>query len=127
MSDIQDEIKRDSSVNEQVFELLKELKADRPSVFIFRMNSNSLESEGIYPADLLVVDRNISVTDASFVLTESNGKLTVRSIFDCRFKQVVGPGAVEIDGASPKIWGVVTFVIHSLFSHRVAKKRVTFR
>lgn len=125
MRSITCELNQEAKPEEGVFHLLKELKLERPSVFIFRMNSNCLESKGIYASDLLVVDRHISITDASFVLIESNGKLVVRSLSGPQLKKIEGSSSEDIDEENPQIWGVVTFVIHSLFSGGISKKRIT--
>ena len=73
---------------------------------------------GIFPNDLLLVDRSITPKDGQIVIAALNGELTVK-LLSCE------NGKIQLMPANPKfkpiditeglelvIWGVVTLVLH---------------
>jgi DNA polymerase V len=90
------------------------------STFFVRVEGESMIGAGIYPNDILVVDRSLKPGNGKVVIAVVNGELTVK-----RLK--VGKGSLTLLAENVKypsiqiteemnfsIWGVVTNVIHSL-------------
>lgn len=88
------------------------------ATFFVRVSGDSMIEAGIYPQDILVVDRAETVKNGKIVVALYNGAFTVK-----RF--VSGPKGIILQPANPKyapilvseeddfqIWGVVTYVIH---------------
>lgn len=82
---------------------LNELLVRHPAATVFmRIESSRYIRAGIYPGDLLVVDRSLSPEHAAVVVRECEGQF------------VLGPAAGVAEGAV--VCGVVTHVIHTVRS-----------
>ena len=80
---------------------LNRLLIENPeSTFFMRVEGSPIKDAGIHPDDILIVDRGAEAGRDSVVVADVEGKL------------VVLPSTKGID--KNKIWGVVTFVIHSV-------------
>jgi len=94
------------------------------ATFIVRVEGESMTGAGIFPGDLLVVDRSVSPRDGHVVIAAVDGELTVK-----RLKGRVGqwrlvaehPDFAPIElsneeegGATSSIWGVVTNAVRDL-------------
>ena len=90
------------------------------ATFLVRVQGESMVDAGIYPGDILVVDRALEPGDRSVVVVALDGELTVKRI---RRRS----GKVFLEAQNPKyspievppdtslhVWGVVTYVIHAL-------------
>ncbi|MCR5815044.1 MAG: translesion error-prone DNA polymerase V autoproteolytic subunit [Desulfovibrio sp.] len=90
------------------------------ATFFLRASGDSMLGAGIHSGDLLVVDRSAEATHGRIVIAAIEGELTVKRL--CRRQNRVlllpeNPNYPEIDITEREyvfIWGVVTFVIHSL-------------
>jgi DNA polymerase V len=76
---------------------------------------------GIHNGDVVIVDRSLEWRNGSVIIAVLNGEMLIRRIevTEGRRKLLVPEtkklSAIEItDGASFNVWGVVTYVIHSL-------------
>lgn len=90
------------------------------ATFFVRVEGDSMIGAGIFPEDILVVDRSLTPKDGKIVIAVINGELTVKRLKQARNKVVLMP---ENDAFSPieiteemnfSIWGVVTAVVHSV-------------
>ncbi len=99
---------------------LNELCIARPAATYFvRVDGESMIEAGIYPNDLLVVDRSIKAQHGDIVIAGFHGELTVKELElrpqprliprNSEFKAIEIPEGVELD-----IFGVVTNVVRSL-------------
>lgn len=90
------------------------------STFLTRVTGDSMVKVGIFPNDMLIVDRSLSPITGKIVIAVLNGEMTVKrlkkekdKIFLCaendRYSDIE---VTEYDEFS--IWGVVTRVIHNL-------------
>lgn len=90
------------------------------ATFLVRVQGESMVDAGIYPEDILVVDRALEPGDRSVVVVALDGELTVkrmrrrggRVFFEAENPEYP-PIEVSPD-TSLHIWGVVTYVIHAL-------------
>ena len=90
------------------------------ATFIVRARGDSMVGSGIYPGDLLIVDRSIKPQNESIIIAVLDGELSVK-ILRLKNKQVSlsssnknykdVPVSEEMDFT---IWGVCTNVIHNL-------------
>ena len=100
---------------------LNEELIPRPnSTFVVRARGDSMIGSGIYPGDLLIVDRSIKPRNESIIIAVLDGELSVKilrfknkqvnlSSSNKNYKDV--PVSEEMDFT---IWGVCTNVIHNL-------------
>ena len=100
---------------------LNELMIDHPAAtFFVRVAGDSMIGAGIHHDDILVVDRSLDPVHGKVVIAVVNGELTVKRLFRQN-------GTVRLLAENPdyppielaeetacEVWGVVTFVIHSL-------------
>ncbi len=100
---------------------LNELLIRRPSTtFFLRVCGSSMIKAGIFHNDILIVDRSIKPSDGKIIIAAINGELTVKRL--CIEEDKVRLVAendhyrpIEITSDTElHIWGVVTYVIHSL-------------
>ena len=90
------------------------------STFLVRASGDSMINAGIFPDDILIVDRSQKAVDGKVVIAVLNNELTVK-----RFKN--NGKKITLEAENPKykpisveketegyIWGVVTNVIHNL-------------
>jgi len=88
------------------------------ATFFVRVSGNSMKDAGIFPGDILVVDRSIEPVDGKIVIAVLNGELTVKRLKKKGEKVFLVPENsefTEIEVSSNhefSIWGVVTAVIH---------------
>lgn len=112
-SPAQDYIEGSLDLNEQLIK-------HPASTFFLRADGNSMIGAGIYPEDLLVVDRSIEVENNDIVVAIYDGELILK-----RFREL--DGEVWLCAENPEypdllvkneldfhVWGVVTYVIHKL-------------
>lgn len=90
------------------------------ATFFVRVSGNSMINAGIYPGDILIVDRSLEAADKKIVIAVVDGELTVKRL---RHKGNLFFLAPENDAYLPititeemsfEIWGVVTNVIHKV-------------
>ena len=100
---------------------LNELMVQHPAAtFFVRVAGDSMLGAGIHHDDILVVDRSLEPGHGKVVIAVVNGELTVKRLFQQH-------GVVRLLAENPdypplelteetacEIWGVVTFVVHSL-------------
>ncbi len=99
---------------------LNELCIKTPAATYFvRAQGDSMIDAGIFPGDVLVVDRSITAQHGDTVIAEFNGELTVKKLETIPTVRLVPMNKqhapVDIpEEADLEIFGVVTTAIHSL-------------
>ena len=99
---------------------LNELCVKHPAATYFvRAQGDSMTGAGIYPDDVLVVDRSLTAGHGDIVIVALNGELTVKKLETKPVLQLVAMNSnyppVEIpEDTDIEIFGVATNVIHSL-------------
>ncbi len=90
------------------------------ATFFVRVRGDSMTGCGIYPDDILIVDRSLEPAHRKVVIAVVNGELTVKRLHKNGGKIMLMP---ENSGYQPivienemelEIWGVVTCVIHAV-------------
>lgn len=104
---------------EQVLDL-NELCIQHPAAtFFVRVEGDSMLNAGIYPDDILIVDRSLHAGHGDIVIASLQGELTVKELQLRPAVRLVphNPAYRPItlqEGSELDIFGVVTRVIHSL-------------
>jgi len=99
---------------------LNELCIQKPAATYFvRAQGDSMIDAGIFPGDVLVIDRSIDASHGDIVIAAVNGELTVKLLetkpqtrlvpMNSQHAPIVIPEGTELE-----IFGVATNVIHSL-------------
>ena len=77
---------------------------------------------GIYDGDLLVVDKSLKPKNFSTVVANVHDELVVKNFVKEKDEQFLTSGSKKIEdkiiinnGSEIFIWGVVTYVIHSVY------------
>jgi len=88
------------------------------STFFFRAAGDSMKDAGIFPDDLLIVDRSYKAANGDVVVAVIDGEFMVRRLFITQKKVELRPEnrryqAITVkDERELNIWGVVKNVIH---------------
>ena len=93
-----------------------------PATFIIRVQGKSMTDVGIYDGDLLVVDKSLKPKNFSTVIANVHDELVVKSFVKEKDEQFLTSGSkrtedkIIINSESDVfVWGVVTYVIHSVY------------
>lgn len=92
----------------------------KASTFFVRVTGESMKDVGIFPNDMLVVDRSLAPIYGKIVIAVLNGEMTVKRLEKHKDRPLLCSENedypdIEIgEEDSFSIWGVVTSVIHSL-------------
>ena len=93
-----------------------------PATFIIRVQGNSMTDVGIYDGDLLVVDKSLKPKNFSTVIANVHDELVVKNFVKEKNEQFLTSGSKKIEDkiiinndSEIFIWGVVTYVIHSVY------------
>lgn len=98
---------------------LNQLCVKRPAATYFvRVSGDSMIEAGIYPDDLLVVDRSVTAKHGDIVIASLNGEFTVKELGLDPFMLIPRNRHYQpipiCDGDDVEIFGVVTNVIRSM-------------
>ena len=93
-----------------------------PATFIIRVQGKSMKDVGIYDGDLLVVDKSLKPKNFSTVIANVHDELVVKNFVKGKNEQFLTSGSKKIEDkiiinsdSEIFIWGVVTYVIHSVY------------
>ena len=93
-----------------------------PATFIIRVQGKSMMDVGIYDGDLLVVDKSLKPKNFSTVIANVHDELVVKNFVKEKDEQFLTSGSKKIEdkiiinnNSEIFIWGVVTYVIHSVY------------
>lgn len=95
------------------------------ATFFVRVEGDSMLGAGIFPGDLLIVDRSLEPLSGKIVLAVINGDFTVK-----RLRKEGNRISLEAENANYptihidptwefQVWGVVTYVIHNVCDRRL--------
>jgi DNA polymerase V len=104
--------------SEQGIDLNEQLVRNRPATFIMRVNSDALSGSGIQRGDVVIVDRSLEPHSGKVIIASVDGELLIRRLeINQGKKRLITDGKlapIEMDGHHCSLWGVVTYVIHSV-------------
>ena len=100
---------------------LNEFLISHPAAtFFIKVGGYSMINAGIYPDDILIVDRAIEPQDKQIIIAVLDGDLTVKRLLIENGKWFLAPEndeyeTIEITESSDfQVWGVVTYAIHKM-------------
>ena len=93
-----------------------------PATFIIRVQGKSMSNVGIYDEDLLIVDKSLKPKNFSTVIANVHDELVVKSFIKEKDSQFLSSRSKNFkdkiiinNDSEISIWGVVTYVIHSVY------------
>jgi len=93
-----------------------------PATFIIRVQGKSMTDVGIYDGDLLVVDKSLKPKNFSTVVANVHDELVVKNFVKEKDEQFLTSGSKKTENkiiinseSDIFVWGVVTYVIHSVY------------
>ena len=93
-----------------------------PATFVIRVQGKSMTDVGIYDGDLLVVDKSLKPKNFSTVVANVHDELVVKNFVKTKDEQFLTSRSKKIEDkiiinneSDILIWGVVTYVIHSVY------------
>jgi DNA polymerase V len=105
---------------ERGIDLNEQLIRNKPATFFMRVRGEAMVNAGIHDGDVVIVDRSIKPQSGKVIIATLNGEMLIRR-FDKTFNKIkLIPetsklASIDIDPyADFSVWGVVTYVIHSL-------------
>ena len=90
------------------------------ATFFVKVEGQSMTGAGIFPNDLLVVDRSIEAKSGNIVIAVLNGEFVVKRLCmrngnaELRAENPAFGPVVPADGCEVEIWGVVKYVLHGV-------------
>jgi DNA polymerase V len=99
-------------------DLNEELIKHPHTTFFVRSTGTSMTGAGIFPDDVLIVDKSLEPTDKKVIIAVVNRELTVKRLRlrgDRVFLEAESEGYAPIEITSNidfSVWGVVTYVVH---------------
>jgi DNA polymerase V len=106
---------------ERGIDLNEQLIRNKPATFFMRVSGDAMTGAGIFSGDVVIVDRSVQAVSGKVVIASLNGEMLIRR-FEKRLNKIrllpetprLSPIDVDLSGSDFSIWGVVTYVIHSL-------------
>jgi DNA polymerase V len=105
---------------ETSLDLNKFLVKHPAATFFVKVQGDSMTGAGIYPGDIIVVDRSLEPGKGKIIVAALNGELTVKRLYykgKRPFLKAENPNYPSIyiqENMDFMIWGVVTSVIHKV-------------
>ena len=106
---------------EEQLDLNKYLIKNKESSFFVRVSGDSMINVGIFDNDILIVDRSLTPVRQSIILASIDGELVIKKIIKEKLKNYYlksennnYPNIKLNSNTDTMIWGVVTYVLHSL-------------
>ena len=107
---------------EEDIDLNIHLIKNTPATFVIRVQGKSMSNVGIYDGDLLIVDKSLKPKNFSTVIANVHDELVVKSFIKEKNLQFLSSESKNFndkiiigENSEIFIWGVVTYVIHSVY------------
>ena len=106
--------------SEGMLDLNDYLIPHKTTTFFVRVTGESMTGAGIFPGDMLIVDRSLDPSDGKVIIAVLNGEMTVKRLKQKRDSLLLCSENerypdIQVTGEDDfSTWGVVTNVIHSL-------------
>jgi DNA polymerase V len=111
-----------SDYAERVIDLNEQLIKNKPATFFLKVSGDAMIKAGIFSGDVLIVDRSLKAVNGKIIVAVLNGEMLVRTLEKTFNRIRLIPetdrlSTIEVDPSSCEfsIWGVVTYVIHSVY------------
>jgi DNA polymerase V len=112
---------RESESEKKTIDLNEHLICNRANTYFMKVSGDAMVGAGIYHGDMVIVDRSLKVSNGRVIIAVLNGEMLIRR-FEKNYNKIrlipdtnrLSPIDVDPSGADFSIWGVVTYVIHSI-------------
>lgn len=107
---------------ERGIDLNEHLIKNKPATYFMRVNGNAMIGAGIHNGDVVIVDRSLTAKSGKVVIAVLNGEMLIRRYEEQNRRIRLVPetkklAPIDVDPAAAFfIWGVVTYVIHSVYA-----------
>ncbi len=105
---------------ERGIDLNEQLIRNKPATYFMRVSGNSMINACIHDGDIIIVDRSIKPVNGKIVIAVVDGEMIIRRFVKTMNSLKLVPetprlSAIDVNEFSDLvIWGVVTYVIHSV-------------
>ena len=105
---------------ERGIDLNEQLIKNKPATFFMRVNSDAMIGAGIHNGDVVIVDRSLDAKNGKVIIAVLDGEMLIRRFEINENKKRLLPSTKKlspieiIESHAFSVWGVVTYVIHSL-------------
>ena len=103
---------------ERGIDLNEQLIKNKPATFFMRVNSNAMIGAGIHVGDIVIVDRSLEPQNNRVIIAAVDGELLIRRLETGNGKRLLVPATKKLSPIDVtedlQVWGVVTYVIHSV-------------
>jgi DNA polymerase V len=105
---------------ERGIDLNEQLVRNKPATFFMRVNGDAMIGAGIFDGDVVIVDRSLKPVSGKVIIATLNGEMLIRRLEKILNKVRLVPetaklAPIDVDPTGEfSVWGVVTYVIHSL-------------
>jgi DNA polymerase V len=101
---------------EEYLNLNELLVKQEEATFFVRVEGRSMVNAGIYPNDILIVDRSLTAKHRNIIIAVIDGEVTVKRLYNYENKVLLQAENTQYKDipvlGELHIWGVVTSVIH---------------
>jgi len=104
----------------ETLDLNQHLIKNPAGTYLLRVAGESMINAGVFPDDLLIVDKSIEAVNGDIVVAVLDGDFTVKRLFlegnrcELRAENPDYPPILVASFENVDVWGVVRYVIHSL-------------
>jgi DNA polymerase V len=97
-----------------------DLVKNREASCYLRVNSEAMADAGIHKGDVVIVDRSLEATNNRVIIALVGGEMLIRRFEINNGKRRLMPATNQlspieiVENSAFSIWGVVTYVIHSV-------------
>ena len=105
---------------ERGIDLNEQLIRNKPATYFMRVSGNSMINACIHDGDMIIVDRSIKPVNGKIVIAVVDGEMIIRRFVKTMNSLKLVPetpklSAIDVNEFSDLvIWGVVTYVIHTV-------------
>ena len=104
---------------ERGIDLNEQLIKNKPATFFMRVNSNAMTGASIYKGDVVIVDRSLEAKNEKIIIAVVDGEMLIRKLeIHNGKKRLIALtnklSALDVDEQKFSVWGVVTYVIHTV-------------
>ncbi|MBK7305658.1 MAG: translesion error-prone DNA polymerase V autoproteolytic subunit [Chitinophagaceae bacterium] len=105
---------------ERGIDLNEQLIRNKPATYFMRVSGNSMINACIHDGDIIIVDRSIKPVNGKIVIAVVDGEMIIRRFVKTMNSLKLVPetpklSAIDVNEFSDLvIWGVVTYVIHTV-------------
>jgi DNA polymerase V len=104
---------------ERGIDLNEQLIKNKPATFFMRVNSDAMTGAGIYKGDVVIVDRSLEARNGKIIIAVVDGEMLIRKLEIHNGKKRLIAftnklSALDVDEEKFSVWGVVTYVIHTV-------------